>query len=118
MALVLFNIGWMKHYRGQTPSDGIFNGGSYVAEYDTGHEVRNFEPANGRCYGYVRAPRGKINMLRLGARADAECADNVTVVFTATPPGQGGSVVVGWYRNAQVWRALAKPQRFRPRFCR
>ena len=70
MSLVLFNIGWMNHYRGQTPSDGIFNGGSYVAEHDTGHEVRNFEPANGSCYGYVRAPRGKINMMRLGAGAE------------------------------------------------
>ena len=30
MALVLFNIGWMQYYRGQTSSDRIINGGKYV----------------------------------------------------------------------------------------
>ena len=101
---MLFNIGWMKHYQGQTPSDRIFNGGSYVQENKTGGEVRNFKPVNGRCYGYVRTQNGgPINMKRLGARADADYADDVTVVFTATPP-EGGNRVVGWYRNARVWR--------------
>ena len=42
-------------------------------------------------------------MKRLGARVDADYADDVTVVFTATPP-EGGNRVVGWYRNARVWR--------------
>ena len=55
MPLVLFNIGWMKHYRGQTSSDRIFNGGRYVEENETGSEVRNFEPLDGQCYGYVYA---------------------------------------------------------------
>ena len=33
----------------------------------------------------------------------AEYLDGVTVVFVATRP-EGGGVVVGWYRNARVWR--------------
>ena len=104
MSLVLFNVGWMKHYRGQTESDRISNGGLYVQEHEIGGEVRNFEPANRRCYGYVRTQGGgQMNMKRLGAKADADYADNVTVVFTATPP-EGGRLVVGWYRNARVWR--------------
>ena len=104
MSLVLFNIGWMERYRGQTKSDRIFNGGRYVQENEIGGEVGNFEPANGRCYGYVRTQSGgPINMKRLGARAEADYADDVTVVFTATPP-EGGGRVVGWYRNARVWR--------------
>ena len=57
MPLVLFNTGWMKHYRGLTPSDQVFNGGSYVEENETGSEIRNFEPLQGRCYGYA-SPRG------------------------------------------------------------
>ena len=102
MSLVLFSIGWMKHYRGPT-HDRIFNGGRYVAEHETRHEVRNFKPVDGCCYGYVGAPRTTINMERLGAGADSEFADNVTVVFTAKPPGRG-VIVVGWYRSARVWR--------------
>ena len=103
-SLVLFNIGWMKRYRGLTESDRIFNGGRYVQENEIGDEVRNFEPAMGRLYGYVPTQDGSnINMTRLGVDADAEYADDVTVVFTATPP-EGGNVVVGWYRNARVWR--------------
>ena len=110
MPFVLFNIGWMEHYRGQTESDRIFNGGRYVQKNATGGEVRNFEPVNGRCYGYVRTKGGgQVNLVRLGADPDAEYADNVTVVFTATftatlPERVRERVVVGWYRNARVWR--------------
>ena len=35
MAIVLFNIGWMNRYRGQTRSDRIINGGSFVAKHRT-----------------------------------------------------------------------------------
>ena len=73
MPLVLFNIGWMKYYRGQTQSDRIFNGGKYVKDNETGSEIRNFEPVDGWCYGYVSAPRRTINMKRL----------------PDTPPGSG-----------------------------
>ena len=105
MPLVLFNIGWMKYYRGQTRADRIFNGGKYVTDNETGSDIRNFEPFDGWCYGYVSAPHRKINMKRLGAAPDAEYVDEVTVVFTATRR-EGGGVVVGWYRDARVWREL------------
>ena len=55
-------------------------------------------------YAYVRIPHdGAVNMARLGVNANAEYVDDVTVVFVAIPPA-GGSVVVGWYRHARVWR--------------
>ena len=102
MPLILFNIGWMKHYRGQPQSDRIFNGGKYVLENKTGNEIENFKPLAGRCYAYVSARANKINLCRVGAKGDADYMDGVTVVFTATRP-TGGTVVVGWYRNARVW---------------
>ena len=108
MPLVLFNVGWMNQYHGRSRSDRIFNGGQYVTDNKIGGEVENFLPLNDRCYAYVRIPRGGgVNMKRLGADANTECLDNVTVVFVATRPG-GGSVVVGWYRHARVWRELKK----------
>lgn len=104
MALIMFNIGWMKRYQGQTATDRISNGGSWVAENEIGGEVENFLPLGNRYYGYARVHGGgNLDMTRLGADADADFVDDATVVFVATRP-QGGRVVVGWYRHARVWR--------------
>lgn len=107
MALVIFNIGWMNDYRGQTSSDRIINGGSYVRDNETGGEIKNFLPIDGWYYGYVQPPGSGINLENLGAAPDATHADDVTIVFTATPK-KGGNVVVGWYQNARVWRDQQK----------
>ena len=56
MPLVLFNIGWMRRYRGQTETDRIVNGGQYVQDNETGSEIRNFLPAGEHLYGYVQPP--------------------------------------------------------------
>ena len=109
MTLVLFNIGWMKNYKGQTEEDKIVNGGQYVKVNKRGNEVRNFLPIENFQYGYVRPP-GKnhnINLERLGADPSADYVDDVTVVFVAKRP-QGSSVVIGWYDNARVWRSPQK----------
>ena len=107
MPMVLFNIGWMKEYRGQTSDDSIHGGGEYVAQHNHGFEVENFLPIGGWYYGYGPPPEraGVIRLQRLdpGVEAGAEYLDGVTVVFVATRP-EGGGVVVGWYRNARVWR--------------
>ena len=105
MALVIFNIGWMIKYEGQTPSDRIVNGGRYVTENKRGGEVENFRDIDGWFYGYVQPPGHyeKVNLERLGGAPDATHVDGVTIVFTATPR-TGRRVVVGWYRNARVWR--------------
>ena len=104
MALVLFNIGWMRYYKGQTQSDKIVNGGNFIDINATGGEVKNFKAVGKYLYGYVKpSPGSKINVGKLGASRNASYADHVTIVFTATRP-EGGSVVVGWYRDARVWR--------------
>ena len=103
MPLVLFNIGWMRRYRGQTRTDRIVNGGRFVQDNETGGEIRNFLPAGRHLYGYVQPPGDGMNLERLGAVDGAVHVDDVTIVFTATRP-EGGRVVVGWYRNARVWR--------------
>ena len=104
--IILFNIGWMRRYRGLSPTDRIVGGGGYVVEHHTGGEIENFLPNKGRLQGYARLPRGgALNMSRLGAATDAEYQDGVTVVFSATRPEPGaGRVIIGWYLNARVWR--------------
>ena len=97
MPLILFNIGWMKYYRGLIDDDRIFNGGRYIEENQTGAEVENFLPKDGFCYGYVGVSVDhRINLRRLCSEDDARHVDDITVIFTATRP-EGGRVVVGWY---------------------
>ena len=117
MALVLFNIGWMRYYRGQTQDDQIVNGGRWVKDNKSGGEVENFQPIKGFYYGYVQPPGSGVNLERLGAAPDAAYADDVTIVFTATRP-RGGSVVAGWYRDARVWRDQQQQGRNRIYFAR
>lgn len=102
--IVLFNTGWMREYRGNSANDRIVNGGGNVIKEGTGWEVFNFLPVRGFCYGYVKPGGGdRLRLERIGGTSDAERVEHVTVVFTATRP-KGGRVVVGWYKNAQVWR--------------
>ena len=100
MPMVLFNVGWMKDYRGQTSDDPIIGGGSD----DHKLEVENFLPLHGGYYGFGQNTSLKLHRIVQGVEDDAEYLDDVTVVFVATRPEKGGGVVVGWYRNARVWR--------------
>ena len=104
MPVVLFNVGWMKDYRGQTPDDPIVGGGAD----DEKLEDENFLPLDGWHYGFGQS--GSLNLSRIGegVEDDAEYLDDVTVVFVATRPEERGRVVVGLYRNARVWRNLRR----------
>ena len=102
MSMVLFNVGWMKDYQGQTSDDPIRGGGSDVIKL----EVENFLSLGGRHYGFGQVGSVNLNRIDQGAEDGAEYVDDVTVVFVATRPEEGGRVVVGWYRNARVWRNL------------
>lgn len=112
---VLFNVAWMREYQGPTPWDKPINGGKWVEENGEGAEMWNFLPANGVCRGYVRSTGGgSLDLRRLGGSDADECADGVTVIFSATRRG-GGRVVVGWYKDARVWRSGQRIQESGPR---
>ena len=74
-----------------------------------GHEVCNFLPHDGVLFGYVQGGGQGINITRLGAAKDADQIHGVTVVWTAKRPN-GRTVVVGWYRDATVFRRYQKHQ--------
>jgi HNH endonuclease len=102
VTIIFFNIGWMKNYNGLTEDDKPKDGGSY----DEKHEVCNFTNANGRCYGFVYQTNfGPINIDEIGADPSFDHIDRVTVVWTAKHVNYG-TVVVGWYRNATVYRNM------------
>lgn len=103
--MVFFNIGWMDHYLGLTAQDPIESGGSFVDKRAYGHEIYNFQPCQGRLYGYVRVTHGgAIKLERLGAFSRQDSVDDILVVWVARNP-DGGTFVVGWYQHATVYRS-------------
>jgi hypothetical protein len=114
--MVFLRVGWMDRYQGMDDGTTIVGGGAYVDERGFGHEIFNFQPFEGRVYGYVQPPRGRkplweearIDLRRLGAPADAHSVPGILCIWVAPSPG-GGAVVVGWYRNATVYREWQPP---------
>lgn len=109
--ILFLNIGWMNKYSGLwKQADKIVGGGKWVNKTGHGHEVCNFLACkDGYIYGHVET--SKINE-KDGVTIDRdikvlgenEYYDGVDVVWTATHPTDGGRRVVGWYRNARVYR--------------
>lgn len=106
MKILFCNIGWMKKYNG-IKGDSIERGGSYNKN-ETGHEVCNFSVIRGTVYGYVQ-PTGQIKIEKIGADKKDDSISGVTVVWTAGPE-TGGTAVVGWYKNATVYREYQELQ--------
>jgi 5-methylcytosine-specific restriction enzyme A len=107
-ALIIFRIGWMKHYQGMK-GDTIRSGANFVAINKFGYEMYNFLPYDGYVYGFVQ-PTGTgdftqrtIRIERLGAHRSSDSVNNVLVAWVA-PHISGGVYLVGWYRNATVYR--------------
>ncbi len=107
--MVFFNIAWMSDYQGITINDIPKHGGTYINENKFGAEVYNFQPFNGKMYGFVEAgwkptPRC-INIAKnFGASKQAQSVDGVLVVWVARHPSEPKTLVVGWYKNATVYR--------------
>lgn len=100
--MVFFHLGWMEHYRADDDSDQATGPHGHLKNNGRAHECFNFRPRNGTCYGYV--PSG-INISRnLGAPREAAYVDDMVCVWLAKHPEQNKRLVVGWYRDARVYR--------------
>ncbi|MFT3912106.1 MAG: DUF3883 domain-containing protein [Ferruginibacter sp.] len=113
--VIFFNTGWMDFYAGLR-NDKITGGGRYVNERGYGHELFNFLNSNSYFYGYVQPKIDRkynnpssIKLERLGASKSAGKISGVTVIWTATDPIKKGTYIVGWYKNATVYRVCQKP---------
>ena len=111
MSILFCNIGWSEKYDGD-PLDKPKGGGSHN-ETGIGHEIYNFKPFKGECFGYVQTKgskktKGTIHIEKLTNNAkinkNQEQIDNVLVVWVATKPNKGGRYIIGWYKNATVYR--------------
>jgi hypothetical protein len=112
--VVFFNVAWMKEYKGiikhcDTPAGG----GTFVKKHGYGHEIYNFQPFRGKMYGFVEAgyrpaPRC-IDITRLGASRLAVSISNILVVWVARNRDTHRTVVVGWYKDATVYKRRQEP---------
>src|SRR5438128_1375943 len=99
--MIFLNVGWMPTYSGPGKITG---GGKYVTIHGYGHEMLNFKAFAGKMYGTAAVPRyGAIRLERLGAAKGAEFVDGVLVLWVAK------SHIVGWYKNARVYRRSQPP---------
>ena len=123
--VVFCRIGWGTDYSGP---EKLRYGGSYVEEHETGNEVLNFRPyqiltpdpisgtektqdmflgsyetksTNGKITNQTHIE--KIRGLGALGRNDNQ-AEQITVIWFARSPDQSGSYIVGWYRDATVYR--------------
>lgn len=97
------NISYMKEYRGIMNGDTPKGAGSWVKKHGDAHEKWNFLNVDGNCYGFVQITGQELHIERLeGVGRKTEKAENVTIVW-CSPKGKD-AVIVGWYKNATVFR--------------
>ena len=121
--LLYCNVAPMEKYQG-IEDNSLLNGGKYIKEHGVGFELYNYQEIKGYHYGFVQPPTGgkqlsfhdevdnkfklaKININRLGASNREEYIDGVTIVWVATHASKG-RMIVGWYKNARVYREQQK----------
>jgi len=106
--IIMLNISWMKEYDGNKPGyDVPINGGKYPRMNSKAHEEYNFTNVENYFFGHVETIRGdidsSINIQRLGAKESDDYINGVLIIWIATPAG-GGRQVIGWWKNATVFR--------------
>lgn len=103
MTVLFCNVAWMKTYTGPDP-ENMYGGGSFVEKHKTGVEQNNFFDFNGKYKGAVAVLGKGINIERLGAAKKDTSVEDVLVVWVAKHPNSGGVRIVGWYKDARVYR--------------
>jgi hypothetical protein len=107
----------MHSYAGPIPGDERPVGGGSFNKKKIGHEVYNFQETKRRLYGYFQPSRFTytVNLERIDPKtADQSSLNHVLVVFVA-PRRNFGQVVVGWYKDAEVFRRRVRRSPGKPR---
>lgn len=116
--IIFARVADMKYYKGITDNDKPENGGSYVIDTGLAHECYNFAPIiqDGedyeKCLGFCMMSGGKNGVGQLhiekivGCEAckKEETCEGVTVVFVSKSSGAKTMRVIGFYKNAIVYR--------------
>lgn len=114
--IIFVRVADMKYYQGITDNDIPANGGSYVNETGRAHECFNFSPViregekNEICLGFFMLPGKASEELHIEKIPGCSLLKNekeikeVVVVFVSKANGSKTMRVVGFYKNATVYR--------------
>ena len=99
----------MKHYAGRSEDDPPLGGGSFPVQAGYCGEECNFVKCDdGFVYGHFETIQGerdrKLELGNLGADPSASEVEGVDIVWTAAKEGKSPRTVVGWSRNATLFR--------------
>ena len=101
MNILYCRVGWSTSYTG----DPLINGGAYNRD-NIGFETYNFLSVGGKYYGFVEpGVNSSIHVERFGTDKNATFAEGILVIWIARGE-TAGQRVVGWYKNATVYRTL------------
>lgn len=111
--IIFCRIGWAEKYNGKEKLRG---GGEYNDE-NIGSEYLNFKSTKGKLYGFVQPSGGyHIAIEKIDKEyKDKDKIDNVLVIWFAREPVTGGQYIVGWYKNATVYREFQIDKRVKNR---
>lgn len=103
----------MERYAGRTPTDPPLGGGGFPKDEGYCREECNFVPCeDGFVYGHFETVKGtvdrQVRIERLGSGRNDEYIDGIDVVWTAPTRGNDPRTVVGWFKNARVYRHRQK----------
>lgn len=109
MPTLFCNIAWMKNYAGRDKRDPPLGGGGFPRKEGYCGEECNFVAADdGYIYGHFETIKKTLDrdvrIERLGSSKNDDFVDGVTVVWTAPKRGHDPRTVVGWFKNARVYR--------------
>ena len=104
----------MTRYQGH--EENIHAGNfDFAKKHGYGFEMYNFLDIGGRHYGFVELGHREgheksIRLENLGASKSDSSLDGVLAVWTAPCRDGKGREVVGWYRNATLYRHVVRPR--------
>ena len=118
--VVFARIGYMHYYSGsQTGDEKPKHGGAYNVK-GIGHELYNFKSINEHLFGYFQPyepPEDSdnpvtVNLERIDPKNDGNNnTDNVLVIFVSKKKDEG-QVIIGWYKNARLYREYQLSEKY------
>jgi tetratricopeptide (TPR) repeat protein len=111
MRILFCNIAMLQSYNKASDEEKIGETyGGNVSKNSETYESFNFQDYNGKCYGYVSNRGDSLHLEKFeDVTVEADSIDNVLVIWVSKQVETGKYVIVGWYKNATLYRY---PQEF------